>query len=204
MKRFGARRLWRYVLSPFARRSSKGQAVSELALALPLIMLVFFGVFEFGRLLQSAVTIDHAVNEAARLATTGKGYGVDREDEIEAAAREASLGISIDEAAGGNAPGYFHVSIRSSGDSADPAAPNDAGGANEFVRVEIYYNHPIVVKVFGDQVTYIALHSEALVVNERFARPTGVVGQLAPTPPPIWTPTPMPTVTVTPVPTAHP
>jgi hypothetical protein len=108
-------------------------------------------------------------------------------------ARNIVVGLQIDDAAASSAPGYFHVTIRST-------QGNNAGGANDFVRVEVDYNHPVMPWILGTP--YIALHAEALVLSERFARPTGQVGVLpnTPVPLPTRTPTPVPTRTRTPVP----
>lgn len=189
----------------YSRRStgwrSFGQTVVEFAIASPVLLMLLLGVFECGRLLQSWVTIEHAVSEAARYAVTGDGYtlgGGVRESMIAAKARDAAAGISIDSGAGPADPGYYRVAIRSSASGPDPLEPNSAGGANDFVRVEIHYNHPVTVRLFGDLVTYVPLSVSALVLNERFARPTGVAGELPPTPVATWTPTATPTRTPTP------
>lgn len=53
-----------------ARRSSRGQSLVELALALPFLILVLVGVLDLGRLLNSYVVITNAAREGAR-------YGID-------------------------------------------------------------------------------------------------------------------------------
>ena len=193
------RRQWASVLE------ERGQTLVELAVALPVLLLLLLGIFEFGRLLQSWVTIEHAVSEAARLASTGSGYeSGDREERVAARAREASAGIGIADGADSSAPGYFRVVIRSSQSGPDPLEANNAGGANDFVRVEIYYNHPLVTRLLGENKSYVPLHTAALVVNEHFARPSGQVGELPPPPVATWTPTPVPTPTCTPTASSSP
>ena len=181
-------------LSSLCARMSPGQTLVEFAVLLPVLALLLFGVFEVGRLLQSWVTLQHAVDEAARYAAPGTDYdagaGV-REARIVQVARTACTGLLISAAAGQDAPAYWHVTIRSSRSGGSLEEPDDAGGPNDFVRVEIHYNHPVVTGLFAD--SYITLHSEALVINERYARPTGEVGHLPPTPPPLPTRTPTPT-----------
>jgi hypothetical protein len=181
-------------------RRSRGQGLVEFAMALPVFILLFFGVFEFGRLMQSYVTIQHAVEEASRYATTGDRYqdgtGV-REAAIVQAALDATTGLNVVSSAGSGSPGYFHVTIRSSRSGPNPMEADNAGGANDFVRIDIDYNHPVVVRIFGDTVGHIPLHATSLVLNERFARPTGVVGELPPTPVATWTNTPTPNATQT-------
>lgn len=182
-------------------RRSNGQTLVEFALVLPVMMLLLCGVFEFGRLLQSWVTLQHAVEEGGRYAVTGLGYdqgaGV-REAQIVATTKAAAVGLNIDNSVSRSDPGYFQVIIRSSRSGGNPAEANNAGLANDFVRVEIIYNHPVVVRILGDMVRYVPLHTSALVINEHFARPTGMVGELPPTPAGTWTPSATPTPSGTP------
>lgn len=51
----------------------KGQTLAEFALTLPILLLLTFGIIEFGRLFQAWVTLQNAAREATRYATTG-GY----------------------------------------------------------------------------------------------------------------------------------
>jgi len=44
----------------------------ETALALPILLLVFFGIFDVSRVLVSHLAIQHAVREGARFAVTGR------------------------------------------------------------------------------------------------------------------------------------
>jgi Flp pilus assembly protein TadG len=43
-----------------------GQAVVEMAVALPLLLILLFGIIDFGRALQAYVTINNASREGAR------------------------------------------------------------------------------------------------------------------------------------------
>lgn len=196
--------LFRYRIHawPGCQSRTSGQALVEFALATPVLILLLFGVMEFGRMLESWVTIQHAVEEASRYATTGAGYnqgsGV-RETQVIAQTKAAAVGLKTDDAAGPFDPGYFRVNIRSSRSGPDPAQ-NDAGGPNDFVEVDVDYNHPIIAPILGQRTSYVTLHSSAMVLNEHFARPTGRVGDLPPTPVATWTPTATPTPAPTPTP----
>lgn len=53
------------------RRDASGQSLVEFALVLPMLLLVFFGIFEFGRFYFTKLTLQHAVREATRFAVTG-------------------------------------------------------------------------------------------------------------------------------------
>ena len=188
-----------------------GHTLVEFALMLPAFAMLLFGVFEFGRVVQSWVTLQHAVDEAARFAVTGEDHDAGagaRESSVVQVARDAATGLVIDDAAGPGEPAYFRVFVRSTESTGDPAESEDAGGPNEFVRVTIDYNHPAVTWLLADR-AYLCLQANALVLNERFARPQGAaamvpVGQLPPTPPPIWTKTPTCTPTSTPTTTPTP
>lgn len=50
----------------------KGQSMVETALILPIIILLFMGMFEFSRIFGSYLLITHASREGARLAAIGK------------------------------------------------------------------------------------------------------------------------------------
>lgn len=52
-------------------RSQKGQATVELALCLVILLLIVFGIIDFGRIFQAYLTTNHASREGARLATLG-------------------------------------------------------------------------------------------------------------------------------------
>ncbi len=49
----------------------KGQALAEFALTAPLLLLLIFGIVEFGRAFQSWVTLQNAARAAARFASVG-------------------------------------------------------------------------------------------------------------------------------------
>ncbi|MBM7661637.1 Flp pilus assembly protein TadG [Bacillus mesophilus] len=53
-------------------KSQKGAAMVELALCLPILVLLLFGIVDFGRIFHAYLTIDHSGREAAREASVGK------------------------------------------------------------------------------------------------------------------------------------
>lgn len=53
------------------RSGERGQSAVEMALVLPVLLLVLFGITEFGRLLGAYVTVQNAAREGARLGITG-------------------------------------------------------------------------------------------------------------------------------------
>src|SRR3982750_3940122 len=58
-------------------RRRTGQTLAEFAITLPILLLLLFGIIEFGRIFQAWVTLQNAARAAARYATTGV-YDTDR------------------------------------------------------------------------------------------------------------------------------
>lgn len=52
-------------------KSENGQTLVETALVIPIILLLLFGIVDFGRLFHSYITLNHAGREAARIASVG-------------------------------------------------------------------------------------------------------------------------------------
>lgn len=52
-------------------RNKKGQALVELALILPILLLLIFGVVEYGRIFSAYLAVTTASREGARVATVG-------------------------------------------------------------------------------------------------------------------------------------
>jgi Flp pilus assembly protein TadG len=57
---------------PRALRREDGQALVELALVLPVLLLVVFGIVDFGRAMNYDEQATHLANEAARYAAVGQ------------------------------------------------------------------------------------------------------------------------------------
>ncbi|WP_090445603.1 TadE/TadG family type IV pilus assembly protein [Natronincola peptidivorans] len=53
------------------RKSENGQALVELALVLPILLLLVFGMIEFGRVFGTQLVILHGAREGARAAAVG-------------------------------------------------------------------------------------------------------------------------------------
>ena len=72
-------------------RGEAGQSLAELALALPILMAVVIGIFEFGRAWNVRQTVTHAAREAARLAVIRTSSSDDIEAVIEDRLSAAAL-----------------------------------------------------------------------------------------------------------------
>lgn len=53
-------------------RKHKGQAILELALVLPIILIIFCAIVDFGRILHSSTQLNLVAQEAVRLGGLGK------------------------------------------------------------------------------------------------------------------------------------
>ena len=58
-------------------RSKRGQSVVEFTLAAPLFFVAFYAIIEFSHLFYVRVTVQHALDEAARYNSTGQGQVAD-------------------------------------------------------------------------------------------------------------------------------
>lgn len=79
------------------RKGEHGQALVEMALVLPLFLLLLFGVIEMGRVGYAYITVSNAAREGGRIATIG-GTDLDINSSIKNAAVSldpASLTITI-------------------------------------------------------------------------------------------------------------
>lgn len=53
-------------------RPRKGQALAEFAITLPILLILLFGIIEFGRIFQAWITLQNSARQAARYASTGQ------------------------------------------------------------------------------------------------------------------------------------
>jgi len=57
-----------------SRRRRQGQTLAEFAITLPTLLILLFGIIEFGRIFQAWVTLQNAARTGARYASTGQYY----------------------------------------------------------------------------------------------------------------------------------
>src|SRR5262245_27170712 len=76
------------------RRFRRGLTLVETALALPILLLVLFGIFDISRLLYSHMAIQHAVREGARFAVTGR-HLLDPDDPSQRLSRLESIETTV-------------------------------------------------------------------------------------------------------------
>ncbi|MFW6192437.1 MAG: TadE/TadG family type IV pilus assembly protein [Gemmatimonadota bacterium] len=111
--------------------STSGQSLVEFVLALPVLLLVAFGIFEFGQYYHTRLSIRNAVAEGARFAITGNqlpdpetGDPLDRAQSIERVILERTqrFGVVRDD-----------ISI----------SPADGGDPEEIVTIRLDYAYRI-------------------------------------------------------------
>ncbi len=115
------------------RRNTSGQSLVEFAIVLPLLLLVFLGIFEFGRFYFTKLTLQHAVREATRFAITGNvladpetGDPMDRVNSIVRVILDNTKNLDVDLAG---------VTI----------TPADGGGPEDIVRVRVDFQYDLTV-----------------------------------------------------------
>jgi Flp pilus assembly protein TadG len=74
-------------------RERKGQGLVEMALVLPLLLLLLFGIVEFGRVLGAGLMVSHCARDGARYGSVGAS-----DYEITNRIRTRTAGILYDEA----------------------------------------------------------------------------------------------------------
>ena len=115
------------------RLDSRGQALVEVALVLPLILMILLGIMEFGRAFNAYLTLQHAAREGARLGVTGAGDNaiIDRIKEVAVTLDPDRLVIAISPQEGARTRG-------------------------DVLEVDLQYNFsflvPLVMDIVGEQI----------------------------------------------------
>lgn len=109
------------------RRSRSGQALVEFLYAIPVLMLLVVGIFEFSRQYYTRLTVRHAVSEAARFAVTGQQL-VDPETG-DPMSRAESIIRTMNERATGLTLKVEEIQVD----------PSDGGGPGEIVQIRATY-----------------------------------------------------------------
>lgn len=96
-------------------KSQRGQALVEFALILPLLLLLVFGIIQFGFIFHAYLTVNEAAREGARLAAV-KAYAEDSAIKAKVQERTPSLTLTIDITPAGTRPIGSTVSVTVSAD----------------------------------------------------------------------------------------
>lgn len=116
-------------------RSSKGTSIVEAALITPLLLLLTFGICEFGTLFYVWLALQNGVNQGARYGITGQTNGTStRETSIMAAVRDATPTLTLPD----SAFTFTHLSPGATSWSAG------AGGTDDVLKVTVNYTWNIM------------------------------------------------------------
>ncbi len=117
-------------LSLFALvRGTRGQALVELALILPVLLLLVFGIIEFGRVFHGYLVVTQAAREGARVGVVG---GTDEE-----------IGATVEGVAASLDASRLEINI-------DP--PEGMRVRGDALCVEVNYSVPLVVPLIAELV----------------------------------------------------
>lgn len=78
-------------------KNEKGQSIVELAIILPVLLLLILGIFEFGRVMNAYLIINHAAREGARTGAVGNSdsYIIDKVINSTSTLDQSKLTITI-------------------------------------------------------------------------------------------------------------
>ncbi len=178
-------------------RPSRGQALVELALILPVLLVLFASALDLGRLYYSQITINNAAKEGA-LEAARNPTSFDSTRDCDATTNRV-ICLVVNEAKGSLisvAPGDVALACDP---NPCPTSPAIGDTVEVTVTADFMLVSPILSVFFGGQTVPISSSSIAQI---------GVAPQLVaaatPTPTPIPTPTPTPDPAATPTPTPTP
>lgn len=128
-----------------ARRGSRGRFTDnigsvavEFLFAIPIVLFLFFGIFELGRHYYTRLTLRHAVAEAARFAVTGQT--LDDPDTGSPLTRAESIQLVIQQSAQNLGVDVAQIVI----------IPPDGGVPEQVVQVGVQYQYDFWFKPMGD------------------------------------------------------
>lgn len=108
-------------------KEKKGQALVEFALVLPILLILVFGIIEFGRVFNAYIVVSNASREGARQAAVGNTSAKTKAEEV-AASLTPKVTVNISPAIGSTKYG-------------------------EKVTVTVTYKMPIVTPIIGPMIS---------------------------------------------------
>jgi Flp pilus assembly protein TadG len=136
------------------RHDTSGLSSLELALTLPVLLMMVFGLIEFGYNLFARTTVDKAALIGARYAVTGQGF-----DDGTRHARIVQEARRLTGVLAGSSPQSVTVTIGSiaAGAGDDALIEGDAGLPCDRVQVRVEYRYtpvtPVVGSLLGPKIT---------------------------------------------------
>jgi hypothetical protein len=118
------------------KQRRKGQTLAEFAITLPILLILVFGIIEFGRIFQAWVTLQNAARNAARYASTG-AYDTNRFPLITDGREDPN---SIVPCMYNTGPTGGEIGIHATRN--DNYYPNDSNDANDRMQIYVGDNQP--------------------------------------------------------------
>lgn len=149
--------------------SNEGASTLEMALLLPVLLVVVFGLVEFGYNLFARTTVEKAAQLGARSAVTGEGFA-----EGTRLALVRSKARQLTEALTGGDPNStaITVQVRSypGGNTSGAAVKNDAGAPCDVVEVQVDYRYAPLTPIVGALLpAEIGVTGKERMINEPWA-----------------------------------
>lgn len=116
--------------------AKSGQALVEFTLVLPLLLLLFFSIIEFGLYFYTRISLRHVVRESARFAVTGNVLP-------DSAGQPMSRAKSVETMILTGAPG-IHLAA-----SNITMTPSDGGAPGQVVRINVTYAYTAKLPPFA-------------------------------------------------------
>ncbi len=136
-------------------RGERGQSLIEMALVMPILMLVTFSIIDFGLLFYTHLSLESAVSQAVRYGITGTTMqGQSRQESIKSVLRRSAPTLTINDA-------DITFSRLAGG-----AWVNGLGGPGDVERLSINYTHRVLILAPFFTNGRITLHAESAMKNE--------------------------------------
>lgn len=117
-------------------RQKKGQGLVEMALVLPLLLLILFGIIEFGRVMGAGIMVTHGARDGARYGVVGA-----TDSEIISRIQTKSAAVLYDS----RDPSKLTIEIERSG-------PTRGGDIEVKVRYAVDLYIPLVSSITGNPI----------------------------------------------------
>jgi Flp pilus assembly protein TadG len=137
------------------RAGSRGQTLSEFALVVPLVLLIFMGLFDLGRAVYAYTTISNAAREGARILIVDQSQAAGvYAAQTEAAGSAFALGIT---------PASVSVTFR----SPDLSTSCNARTIGCIAEVLVPYSYTAITPIIGQLIGPISMSSTVRIPIER-------------------------------------
>lgn len=123
-----------------ARRAERGQSLVEMALVLPMFLMLIFAIVDFSHVFYAEMTIQDALRQAGRFAITG--------NTLSGQSRVASILATAQQAAGNLNLNTSSINISANGTGGTGAAAN-AGGPGDIITISMSTGVPMLTPLIA-------------------------------------------------------